>query len=249
MINKEEIKKLLETIDAFKILLIKGEEEKKEFSRICSIWGLVMSLTFLFISLKLKFLGKISWLYIYLLGAFLHTINVSNILISFIIWGSIGVFLTLIFYLTKNFFLFLILYVALTIIGFSINYIYKGKFKKENLEIISKFPLSAKVGISWGLITAGMGFLFFSLINYLSKNNLNFDYTIIFILLFGYITSVGIFISGIIINGFFLIGLIGIFGIPILFLINIRAGIITTILITLLTSIYGSLIYFKKEKN
>ncbi|MDI6861383.1 MAG: hypothetical protein QMD25_05155 [Caldisericia bacterium] len=247
MINKEEIKKLLETIDAFKLISIKGEEERKEFSRITSIWGFIMFLIFTFVGLKLKFLGGISWLYIYLLGAFLHTMKVSNILISFFIWGSIGTILVLIYYLTKNFTLFLFLYVILTILGFSLNYIYKEKFKKENLEIPLKLSISAKVGISWGLITAGMGFLFFSLINYLAKNNLNFDYAFIFILLFGYITSVGIFISGIIINGLFLIGLIGIFGIPIFSLININFGIIMAIFVTLLTSIYGCLIYFKKE--
>lgn len=92
-----------------------------------------------------------------------------------------------------------------------------------------------------------MGFVFLSLIKYFLKNNINFDYTFIFILLFGFITSVGVFIGGLIITTFFIIGLIGIFGIPLLSLLNINFGIIFASLVPLLTSIVSSFIYFKKE--
>ncbi|MGB9749286.1 MAG: hypothetical protein ACPLWB_00355 [Caldisericia bacterium] len=110
-----------------------------------------------------------------------------------------------------------------------------------------KLSVSAKVGISWAIITSGMGFVFSSLIKYFLQNNINLDYTFLFILLFGFITSVGIFMGGLIITTFFIIGLIGIFGIPLLSLLNINYGVILASLVPLLTSIVSGFIYFKKE--
>lgn len=53
--------------------------------------------------------------------------------------------------------------------------------------------------------------------------------------------------GGLIITTFFIIGLIGIFGIPLLSLLNINYGVILASLVPLLTSIVSGFIYFKKE--
>jgi len=75
VINKDEIKKILETIDVFKILSIKAESEKKEFARITFIWSIILFLTFTYYGFKFTFLDEISWFYITLFGAFLSTIK------------------------------------------------------------------------------------------------------------------------------------------------------------------------------
>ncbi|MGB9842958.1 MAG: hypothetical protein ACPLN1_01215 [Caldisericia bacterium] len=246
MINRDEIKKILETIDAFKLISIKAESEKKEFARYSFIWGLVMFIIFAYFGFKFKFLGNIPWLYIFLIGAFFSTLKVSNFIISGLTWGLTGLILTIIYYLFKNYTLFQILFVLLIFFSYSLNYFYQEKYKKEIL-LPLKLSVSAKVGISWAIITSGMGFVFSSLIKYFLQNNINLDYTFLFILLFGFITSVGIFMGGLIITTFFIIGLIGIFGIPLLSLLNINYGVILASLVPLLTSIVSGFIYFKKE--
>lgn len=106
MINRDEIKKILETIDAFKLISIKAESEKKEFARYGFIWGLVLFITFAYYGFKFRFLGSISWLYIFLFGTFFSTLKVSNFLISGLTWGLTGLILTIIYYFSKNYTLF-----------------------------------------------------------------------------------------------------------------------------------------------
>lgn len=246
MINRDEIKKILETIDAFKLISIKAESEKKEFARYSFIWGFITFIIFLYYGLRFKFLGNIPWFYIFLLGAFFSTLKVSNFLISGITWGLSGLILTYIYSLSKNYTLFHILFVVLIFFSYFLNYFYQEKFKKQTY-LPLRLSISAKIGISWAIITSGMGFVFLSLIKYFLKNNINFDFTFVFILLFGFITSVGIFIGGLIISTFFITGLVGIFGIPLLSLLNIKYGVILASLVPLLTSIISGFIYLKKE--
>ncbi|MBC7194287.1 MAG: hypothetical protein H5U37_01320 [Caldisericia bacterium] len=248
MINNEELKKILETIDVFKLITLKAEEEKREFARYSLIWGFIIFLIFIYYGFKLNFLGRISWLYIFLLGAFLSTINVSNLLISGITWIITGIITTTVFYISNNYLLFQIIFVILTFLSYSLNYAFKSKYKKDSF-VPLKYSISSKIGITWGIISAGMGFVIISIFNYLSKISINIESIYIFILLFGFISSVGIFISGLVISGFFLVGIIGIFGIPILSIININLSIILASLIFLFASIYSGLIYFKKERK
>ncbi|MGB9749287.1 MAG: hypothetical protein ACPLWB_00360 [Caldisericia bacterium] len=132
MINRDEIKKILETIDAFKLISIKAESEKKEFARYSFIWGLVMFIIFAYFGFKFKFLGNIPWLYIFLIGAFFSTLKVSNFIISGLTWGLTGLILTIIYYLFKNYTLFQILFVLLIFFSYSLNYFYQEKYKKGN---------------------------------------------------------------------------------------------------------------------
>ncbi|MCX8095164.1 MAG: hypothetical protein N3D74_03115 [Caldisericia bacterium] len=248
MINKEEIKKVLETIDAFKLISLKAEKEKSEFTRYMAIWGLILTITFAYYGFGFKFLGDLFWLYIFLFGAFLSTLKVSNYLISGVSWALTGLITSIVYNTFKNYILMQMTFVVLIFISYSINYYYQERFKKEDY-IPIKLSVSSKIGITWGIIFSGMGFTLISLIKYLLKLNTNYDYRFIFTLLFGFTTGVGIFISGLIDTLFFIFGLFGIFGVPICSIINKNLGILVASLVPLLTSIYSGFIYFKRSKK
>jgi len=55
MVDKEEIRKVIEAIDVFKLLSIKGESERAEYGRISLIWGLFSFFIFLYFGLECVF--------------------------------------------------------------------------------------------------------------------------------------------------------------------------------------------------
>jgi len=61
MVDKEEIRKVIEAIDVFKLLSIKGESERAEYGRISLIWGLFSFFIFLYFGLECVFLGNYGW--------------------------------------------------------------------------------------------------------------------------------------------------------------------------------------------
>ncbi len=87
MIDKEEVKKIVETIDVLKLLSIKGEREKVENGRLSFIWGLFGSFMFLYFGLKFSFLGKYGWTFTLFVPAFFHTLPISSFVPSFLYWA------------------------------------------------------------------------------------------------------------------------------------------------------------------
>jgi len=248
MIDKDEIKKVIETIDALKILQMKGEKEKREYGRISLIWGIGIGLIFIYYGFNFRFLGELFWLYDIYVCSFFHFVKISGFVISFIYWGSAFFITTIIYFFTKNYSFLLFFYVLISTFGYLI--LYNFGIKKEVLKDFVPFKISigSKIGLTWGLITMGMGISFYSILKILIKNNINIDFSFLFLILFGYVMGVGIFISGLIENMFFIIGLIGIFGIPILTLINLKLGYLTASIVSFLCAIVGLKIYLRREK-
>ena len=109
MKNKEEIKKIMETIDVLKILLMEGEREKGIFGKGMFYWGIINGSIFLYYYLKSNIFGELFWFYLLYIGFFVSTVEAMGLLRGILYWGSSLIILILLFNLTKNWLLFITL--------------------------------------------------------------------------------------------------------------------------------------------
>lgn len=247
MIDKEEIKKIIETIDVFKLLSLKSESEKIEYGRISLIWGLFSFFIFIYFGLKFSFLGEYGWVFVLLISAFFHTLPISSFLPSFIYWGATALVIYTILRVTSSLSLFYILFIPLLIIGFIFLYRLGEKRKILKNPIPIKYSVSGKIGITWMLIFSSISLLFNSLLVYFNRNSVMVNFDFLYLLIYGYILSVAIFISGLIMNFYFILGIVGMFLIPIVSTFSINLGYILISLISLAYGLYGGYIYFKNR--
>ncbi len=236
--NNQELKELLHTIDILKLAAEKGKEEIKGFAWYMIIWGFY---GFINIIIAMLF-NKLLWGPLSLVALFFTTIPIVGIIFSLIEWGILsGIILALIkIGVSENIIIFTVIIGA--IICYYISYslaIKNGKIRKQSKSI------SSKIGIFWGITMAGMVILMLLIFKFVPNANGNLIYGI-----WGYILGVCMFISGIIAPGFYILGLIGIFGVPVSFMFSMFYGMLLYGLMALAMAIYGIIIlYREKEKG
>jgi len=151
MVNKEEIRKVIEAIDVFKLLSIKGESERAEYGRISLIWGLFSFFIFLYFGLECVFWVLWVGLSHFCCGIFPYFtyFNFSSI------FSLLGHLRTNNLHYFESFLLFkfiYVLFISLLIFGFIFLYRLSAKRKINKNSVPIKYSLSGQIGIAWMLI-------------------------------------------------------------------------------------------------
>lgn len=211
-----ELQSLLETIDVLKLIALKGKGEIKEFSRYMMIWG-----TYAFVTVFTgAILGLNVWLLLLYPAFFLTTVPVAGWGISLVTWIIAGIIPLAVWKITHIGWLLALMIVLTAALSYIFLY---GKAAKTGR--IPKVPLrlmvGPKIGWSWGILMGGMGVVFATLVRHLPENT---PWNFLSMTLWGYALGVGLFISGILAPGFFWIGILGIFGIPLASSISTTVG-------------------------
>ncbi len=249
MVDKEEIRKVIETIDVFKLLSIKGESERAEYGRISLIWGLFSFCIFLYFGLGCAFLGNYGWIFLIFVAAFFHTLPISTFLPSFLYWGTSALIIYIILEVFSSLSLFYVLFISLLIFGFIFLYQLSAKRKTNKSPVPIKYSLSGQIGITWMLIFSSVSLVLNALLIYFNKNSLAVDFNFLYFLIYGYIFSIAIFISGLVINFYFILGIVGMFLVPVVVLLSTKFGYILISLLALVYGLYGGYVYFKNKSK
>ena len=249
MVDKEEIKKVIETIDVFKLLSIKGESERAEYGRISLIWGLFSFCIFLYFGLECSFLGTYGWVFLIFVAAFFHTLPISTFLPSFLYWCASALLIYVLLQVSSSIALFYIIYIFLLVLGFIFLYRLGTKRKTTKNPVPIKYSLSGQIGITWMLIFSSVSLVLNALLAYFNKNSIAVDFNFLYFLIYGYILSIAIFISGLIMNFYFILGIVGMFLVPIIGPISTKLGYILVSLLALIYGLYGGFIYFKNKQQ
>ncbi len=213
----QSLEEVLETLDLLKLVAMKGQKEIREFSRYMMIWG-----TYAFLATFTgAILGLNIWLPLLYPAFFLTTAPVAGWGISLLTWVLAGLMVWGLWTLTHLGWL-LILAIVLTA-TLSYFYLYGRAVKKGRVKPIPfKVMVGPKIGWSWGILMGGMGLVFVTLIQHLPAST---PWDFLSMTLWGYAVGVGLFISGIMAPGFFWIGILGIFGIPLATSVNTTLGV------------------------
>ncbi len=249
MVDKEEIRKVIEAIDVFKLLSIKGESERAEYGRISLIWGLFSFFIFLYFGLECVFLGNYGWDFLIFVAAFFHTLPISTFLPSFLYWGTSALIIYIILKVFSSLSLFYVLFISLLIFGFIFLYRLSAKRKINKNSVPIKYSLSGQIGIAWMLIFSSVSLVLNALLIHFNKNSLAVDFNFLYFLIYGYILSIAIFISGLVINFYFILGIVGMFLVPIVALLSTKFGYILISLLALVYGLYGGYVYFKNKSK
>ena len=227
-------KEMLETLSGLKLFALRNPAERKHFAGYMTSFGLYIG----FNVLCDIFLHKNLWFPTIFIAFFLATLQVTGWIFGLITWSLIGAFC---YFLTKFFYgipVRLAIF-ALIFTGIFITYWYGEKKGTLKGLLPLKMSLSGKVGMSWGVIMGGMHVVFLAL----QKEGFSQH---IATLLYGYATGVGLFISGIIAEGYFLLGIVGILGIPIFYTFNPLWSYILLGLLGWASFLYSLKLLFKK---
>ena len=237
--NSTELHSLLETIDVLKLIALKGKGEVKEFSRYMMIWG-----TYAFVTVFTgAILGLNIWLPLLYPAFFLTTAPVAGWGLSLVTWAIAGLIPYAVWEMTYTGWL-LVLTIVLTA---ALSYIFLyGRAVKSGR--ITRIPLRVmigpKIGWSWGILMGGMGVIFATLVRHMPENT---PWNFLSITLWGYALGVGLFISGILAPGFFWIGIIGIFGIPLAASVSTTVGVWVYLGVAILMVGYSAYLYSSAE--
>jgi len=132
--------------------------------------------------------------------------------------------------------------IAITVAGavFNYKYLYRYGLRKGILKPLPRTALAPKIGIFWGVVMASM-----IVLSNLVYTKTGYGSGDLMYGMWGYALGIAMFISGIIAPGFFIMGLIAAFGIPLLCFFSMEAGMALYGLVALLMALYG--IYMIKK--
>lgn len=234
--REQELQELLQTVDILKLLVLKGREEVREFARYMVIWGLYAA-----VNLAAEVFFNLSFWYPLLYVAFFATtVPVAGWALSALAWSLAAIFSYGVFRLTHLTWL-TILAIALSA-TLSYAYLYAQAIRKNRYQPVPfKLALAPKIGWSWGILMAGMAIVFISILRHVPESHT----TAVSMILWGYALGVGLFISGILAPGFFVLGILAIFGIPLASSVNPTVGVIAYLVIALLMAGYGGVLLRK----
>jgi hypothetical protein len=247
MIDKGEIRKVIETIDVFKLLSIKGESERAEYGRISLIWGLFSFFIFLYFGLECSFLGENGWVFVIFAVAFFHTLPISTVVPSLLYWSTSSLIIYILLKVSSSLTLFYVVYILLLVVGFIFLYRLGTKRKTIKNPVPIKYSLSGQIGITWMLIFSSVSLVLNAMLVYFNKNLIAFDFNFLYFLIYGYILSIAIFISGLIVNFYFILGIVGMFLVPIVGPFSAKLGYILISLLALVYGLYGGYVYVKNR--
>ena len=233
--EEKEVQELLSTIDVLKLLIDRGRSECKGFAWYMVVWGF-----YGFINILLAmFFGKLLWGPLTLPAFWLTTVPVAGWGMSTLCWGILSaVVFGLGYFANVN----SGILIAITIAGAIFNYafLYRYGILKGRLKPLPKTSVVPKIGIFWGVVMASM--IVLSNLVYAKTGYANGD---LIYGMWGYALGIAMFISGIIAPGFFIMGIIAAFGIPLMCVFSMEAGMALYGLVALLMALYG--IYMIKK--
>ncbi len=233
--EEKKVQELLSTIDVLKLLIDRGRNERKGFAWYMVVWGF-----YGFINIILAmFFGKLLWGPLTLPALWLTTFPVAGWGMSTLCWGILS---ALVFGLGYFAHVNIGILIAITVAGavFNYKYLYRYGLRKGILKPLPRTALAPKIGIFWGVVMASM--IVLSNLVYVKTGYAGGD---LIYGMWGYALGIAMFISGIIAPGFFVIGLIAAFGIPLLCFFSMEAGMALYGLVALLMALYG--IYMIKK--
>jgi len=224
-----DLRTLVDTVDVLRLLTLRGRRELREFTTYMVVFGLYPAVN---IAAHLG-LGRAFWLESLLVAFWVVTLPVAGVVLPSVVWAAV-VGLTYGTYVgTQSGIATLLVLVAGIFGGMSLLYGYahwKGRYRPARPWRLSVAP---KVGWAWGVVMGGMGLLQGVLERHHGLTGADS------VVLWGYAMGVGLFISGIMAPGFFYLGLLGIFGVPLLSLWTVRGAYGLHGLMGLLMALYA----------
>ncbi|HDI82479.1 MAG TPA: hypothetical protein ENF18_01650 [candidate division WOR-3 bacterium] len=233
--EEKEVQELLSTIDVLKLLIDRGRDERKGFAWYMVVWGF-----YGFINIVIAmFLGKLLWGPLTLPAFWLTTVPVAGWGLSTLCWGILSaVVFGLGYFAHVNSGILIAIIVAGAIFNYA--FLYRYGIMKGRLKPLPKTSVAPKIGIFWGVVMASM--IVLSNLVYVKTGYAGGD---LIYGMWGYALGIAMFISGIIAPGFFIMGLIAAFGIPLMCVFSMEAGMALYGLVALLMALYG--IYMIKK--
>ncbi len=230
--NLEDV---LQTLDVLKLVAMKGRGEVREFARYMTIWGAYATLnTFLTAVLG----WNVWWPLLYV--AFLTTTGpVVGWPLSLVTWALAGLIPLLVWTWTGMGWLTILCIIATAVLAYLFLYgiaVKKGRIQPRPLKVM----IAPKIGWAWGILMGGMGLIFSIFVRRL-PSDLPWDF--LSMVLWGYALGIGLFISGILAPGFFWLGILGIFGIPLATAIHTTLGVWAYLVIAALMTAYSFSLY------
>ena len=227
--KEREIQELLDTIDVLKILLKKGADERRGFGWYMVVWGFY---GFINIVVAMVF-GKLLWTPLIFPALWLTTIPVAGWFLSTVCWGIFaGIVFGLAFFAHVNAWVLF----SLVVVGAVFNYIflYTQAFHKGRIKHLPKPEITPKIGMFWGLVMASMVILQQLVLGKTGYYGGDLIYG-----MWGYALGIALFITGIIAPYFFIIGAVAAFGIPLMCMVSLEAGMSFYGFLALLMALYG----------
>lgn len=238
--RERQLQELLETVDILKLIAMKGSGEVKAFARYMVVWGLYAA-----VNIALELLFDLSlWYPLLYLAFFTTTVPVAGWGASALAWLLAAAFSYGVFALTHLGWL-TVLAIGLSA-ALSYGFLYNlGVRKRRYRPFPLKLSVAPKIGWSWGVLMAGMAIVFFSILKFIPPDQTGR----VSIILWGYALGVGLFISGAIAPGFFLLGILTIFGVPLAASISPTLGVWAYFLAALAMAGYGGFLLKRSDQT
>lgn len=209
-----DLRTLLDTVDVLRLLALRGRQEVREFA-----WWMVVFGGYMAVNVAVHILwGRPYWFELSFVAFWLATVPVAGFILPSFVW-PVAAGLTYGVYawsrsgvITVGACVLAISLGLMTLYGYGIR---TGRYRPARL---LKLSIAPKVGWSWGVVMGGMAIL-----QEVLRRHSGLDAGD-HVALWGYAAGLGLFISGILAPGFFVLGVVGIFGIPLLSLWTLRGA-------------------------
>ncbi len=226
----QNVAEILETVDVLKLVMQRGRQELHGFSWYMIVWGLYSAINLaatVFWNLDL-------WIWLLFVAFFVTTIPVAGLLWSLVAWGLSGALTYAAWTLSHHgglVLLAIVLTASLSYLGLYHLAIRQGRYRPLPFRV----ALAPRISWGWGVVMAGMALVFGNLARIVPDPHLG----TLSLTLWGYALGVGLFLSGLLHPGFFLLGVAAIFGIPLATFANPLLGTWAFILIALAMAGFG----------
>ncbi len=206
--KENDMKEILKTIEYLRALT---EEGRKEMAH---MWNYIS--TFGFYVFVCSFVGSLFnewrvWFWALPVAFILSTGPSVGWFRSLFTWIPITGIVVALAYVLKNPMVFVLLVVALVALGFTFLY-----SKDEKRRMTRKFTLAPKIGVFWGILMGGVAVNIFALAHFYGVNQ-----GALHAILWPFATGVGYLITGFFTSKeFAYLGIVTIFGVPIVFVVN-----------------------------
>ncbi|GBC84361.1 hypothetical protein HRbin11_00786 [bacterium HR11] len=201
-----DLQALIDTVDVLRLLALRGRQEVREFTRWLVVFGVYMCVNVVVHVLW----GRPYWFESLFPAFWLATVPVAGFLLPSLVWPAAAGLTYGAYTWSRSGVITVgvsVLAIALGLIAIYGYGVWTGRYRPARP---LKLSIAPKVGWSWSVVMGGMALLQAVLRRHGGLDA--GDYAA----LWGYAAGLGLFISGIMAPGFFVLGVVGIWGIPLL---------------------------------
>lgn len=224
-----DLRTLLDTVDVLRLLALRGRQELQEFA-----WWLVIFGLYTTVNVTAHVLwGRAYWAESLFIALWLATAPVAGFILPLLVWLAAAGLTYEVYVWTRSGILALGTLLGTIVLGIGLLYGYGTRTGRYRPAQPLKLSIAPKVGWSWGVIMGGM-----ALLQEVLERHGGLE-TGDYVALWGYAIGLGLFVSGILVPGFFVLGIVGIFGIPLVSLWTVRGAYLMYGGLALLMALYA----------